>query len=516
VAGDVATAGFINGTGSAARLRPRAIALGADGHLYVADSTNNCIRKIELPTGVVTTFAVSASGASGFVNGQGTAARFSNCDSILSGIDGNLYMVDRLESDVGNSSLRKITLGGLVTTIAGSSTLGYADAVGTQARFRNPISLGMDPLGNFYIVDQLAFLRKITPSGEVSRFYTGLTRVYHMCVDKYGNLFIGEYDQHVILKFPAVQFYDATLSITKSSSSTITTNTITNSNFFMKESVANKIDIARQKIPMLVAIGGNDNSTPERMIQYSTDDGLTWKSALSGGFKQQGMSGVLYNGSMWVALGQNGVPGNTQWSTDGINWNYALSEAGGQSWGIALGWNGKMWIASYNDAIQYSYDGKNWTKMTAMIQTANERATNSFAWSENLGIWVAAGDSVSGTGSTLQWSTDGFTWNNAISGGFAGAMPGAGNTGGRGVVWCGGSAGSIGYFIAVGAGSTPNNTILKSTDGKNWTNSTSGGFGIQGNKVTWCPYLISAGAGLSNLPAEHDTNTIVDINYICV
>jgi len=495
VAGDVATAGFINGTGSAARLRPRAIALGADGHLYVADSTNNCIRKIELPTGVVTTFAGDASGASGFVNGQGNAARFSNCDSILSGVDGNLYMVDRLEGAVGNSSLRKITLGGLVTTIAGSSTLGYTDAVGTRARFRNPISLGMDPLGNFYIVDQLAFLRKITPSGEVSRFYTGLTRVYHMCVDKYGNLFIGEYDQHVILKFPAVQFYDATLSIVKSSSSTITTNTITNSNFFMKESVANKIDIARQKIPMLVAIGGNDNSEARRMIQYSTDDGLTWKTAVSGGFRYQGMSGVLYNGYMWVAVGQNDVPGNTQWSMDGINWNYALSEAVGQSWGIALGWNGKMWIASYNDAIQYSYDGKNWSKMPAMIQTAFGYATRGFAWSENLGIWVAVGTSLT-TAATIQWSTDGFTWNNALSGGFGTKMAGADDQGGYAVAWCGGSAGSIGYFIAVGAGNTAANTILKSTDGKNWTNSSSGGFGLDCKGITWCPYLISAGAGL--------------------
>jgi hypothetical protein len=495
VAGDRATAGFTNGTGAAARLRPRSIALGADGHLYVADSTNNCIRKVELPTGVVTTFAGSATGESGFVNGQGTAARFSNCDSIVSGVDGNLYMVDRLDGAAGNSSLRKITLGGLVTTVAGSSTLGYADAVGTQARFRNPISLSIDPLGNFYLVDQLSYMRKITPSGEVSRFYTGFTRVYHACVDKYGNLFIGEYDQHVIKKFPAVSYYDATMSIAKTSSSTITANTITNSNLYLTETATTKIDIARQKIPMLVAIGGNQGSDPKRMIQYSTDDGLTWKSAISGGFKHQGMSGVLYNGSMWVAVGQNGGAGNTQWSMDGINWNYSLSENTSQAWGIALGWNGKMWIASYNNAIQYSYDGKYWATMPAMIQTAFGFSTNAFAWSDNLGIWVAVGTSGSAA-ATIKWSTDGFTWNDSLTGAFNGAMPGAGNTGGFGVAWCGGSAGSIGYFIAVGAGSTANNTILKSTDGKNWTNSTSGGFGIQGAKVAWCPYLISGGAGI--------------------
>ena len=503
VAGDRATAGFTNGTGAAARLRPRSIALGADGHLYVADSTNNCIRKVELPTGVVTTFAGDASGGSGFVNGQGTAARFSNCDSIVSGVDGNLYMVDRLDGATGNSSLRKITLGGLVTTVAGSSTLGYADAVGTQARFRNPISLSIDPLGNFYLVDQLSYMRKITPSGEVSRFYTGFTRVYHACVDKYGNLFIGEYDQHVVKKFPAVAYYDATMSIAKTSSSTITANTITNSNLYLTETATTKIDIARQKIPMLVAIGGNDNSKPERMIQYSTDDGLTWKNAISGGFKQQGMSGVLYNGSMWVAVGQNGGAGNIQWSMDGINWNYALSESN-SSFAIAVGWNGKMWLVSNQLGVnsssalntyflQYSYDGKNWSRINGFT---NQFRTNSFAWSDNLGLWVAVGESGYGTLTTLQWSTDGFTWNNATSGGFAGAMPGAGNTGGFGVAWCGGSAGSIGYFIAVGAGSTVANTILKSTDGKNWTNSTSGGFGIQGAKVAWCPYLISGGAGI--------------------
>lgn len=210
---DASGAGFINGTGAAARLRPRTVALGADGNLYVADFNNYCIRKITLPGGVVTTFAGSA-GISGYADGVGTAAIFSTVDSIIRGIDGNLYVVDRLLLGVGTArSLRKITLGGVVTTIAGGSIGGYVDAVGTEARFKNPVGLAMDPLGNFYVVDDAKIIRKVTPSGAVTTFYSALDRVYQICVDIYGNLFAGEFDQNVIKKFPAVPYYDPKMSI---------------------------------------------------------------------------------------------------------------------------------------------------------------------------------------------------------------------------------------------------------------------------------------------------------------
>lgn len=60
VAGSI-TAGYVNGTGAAARFRSRNIAIGIDGNLYVTNDTNRCIRKIIPSTGVVTTFAGASS-----------------------------------------------------------------------------------------------------------------------------------------------------------------------------------------------------------------------------------------------------------------------------------------------------------------------------------------------------------------------------------------------------------------------------------------------------------------------
>ncbi len=106
------TAGFADGTGTAALFNTPS-GITSDGtNLYVADKGNNVIRKIVISTGVVTLFAGSSSGASGFANGTGTAALFNAPSSIAS--DGtNLYV-----SDAGNNSIRKIVIStAAVTTL---------------------------------------------------------------------------------------------------------------------------------------------------------------------------------------------------------------------------------------------------------------------------------------------------------------------------------------------------------------------------------------------------------------
>jgi sugar lactone lactonase YvrE len=478
--------GGADGIGTAATFsEPSGITIGGDS-LYVTDFRGNRIRKIVIATAAVTTLAGPSSGVSGLVDGIRGQARFYYPTQIAYGPDGFLYVATI-------NAVRKVSMTGVVTTLAGSSTAGYLDGLGTAAQFNRPYGLAIDVLGNVFVSENTnKTIRKITPAGLVTTFLkTTYETMYRLAIDS-GNLYISEFNNNKIYKLPGVAYLDPTVNIPTLSASTTTTsaliaNTITNSNLFMSQTVSSKIDIARQKIPMLVALGGNDNSGPKRMIQYSTDDGLTWKTCLSGGFKNQGMNGVLYNGSIWVAAGENGGVGNIQWSTDGINWNYALSEEANSSLAIAVGWNGKMWLVSNQFGVnstsalntyflQYSYDGKNWTRTNGLT---SQFRTNSFAWSDSLGIWVAAGESGYGTQTTLQWSTDGLIWNNATSGGFAGAMPGAGNTGGFGVAWNGS------YFIAVGAGNTVNNTILKSTDGKTWTNSMSGAFAVQGRAITW-------------------------------
>ena len=162
------SAGVTNGTGSAARFDgPRSIAIDSSDNLYVADSANNQIRKIT-PAGVVTLFAGSASGGLGTTNGTGSAARFKDPRGIAIDSDGNLFV-----ADYGNNQIRKITSAAVVSLFAGSAagTAGTTNATGSSARFDSPSGLKVDSDGNVWVADrQNNQIRKITSAAVVSLF----------------------------------------------------------------------------------------------------------------------------------------------------------------------------------------------------------------------------------------------------------------------------------------------------------------------------------------------------------
>lgn len=114
-------------------------------NLYVADTTDNKIRKIEIATGVVTTLA--GSGIEGTVDATGIAASFALPAGITT--DGsNLYVADQF-----NHKIRKIVIAtGNVTTLAGSGTLGAVDATGSAASFSYPFGITTDG-SNLYVAD---------------------------------------------------------------------------------------------------------------------------------------------------------------------------------------------------------------------------------------------------------------------------------------------------------------------------------------------------------------------------
>lgn len=158
------TAGSADGIGAVAGFNyPTDVALSNDGAtLYVADSYNNEIRKIDLATGAVSTFAGSTT--PGFVDATGTSATFHYPKGVKLDTSGNFYI-----ADFNNNAIRKIAPSGVVTTLAGTGAAGSADGIGTAATFNHPKGIAVDANGNVYVGDvDNNEIRKITPAGLVS------------------------------------------------------------------------------------------------------------------------------------------------------------------------------------------------------------------------------------------------------------------------------------------------------------------------------------------------------------
>jgi sugar lactone lactonase YvrE len=204
--------GSADGMGSAARFNFQiGAALDAAGNVYVADTGNHTIRKVT-PAGLVTTFAGTA-GRSGSVNGTGAAALFNNPQGVAVDTANNLYV-----ADTGNHTIRKITPGGTVTTLAGfAGVSGSLDGTGTAATFYLPSSVAVDGAFNVYVADTRNYtIRKITPAGVVTTLAGSPGQVgstdapagpgsvarfnnpQGVAVDPAGNVFVGDTGNHTI------------------------------------------------------------------------------------------------------------------------------------------------------------------------------------------------------------------------------------------------------------------------------------------------------------------------------
>ena len=169
VAGLAGCPGSADGTGSDARFcHPIAVAVDGAGTVYVADSSNSTIRRIT--NGVVTTLAGSAR-SFGSADGTGGAARFWGPQGIAVNGAGMVYV-----ADTGNCTIRRITPGGVVTTLAGAPTPGGpvsgtapADGTGSAATFGYTRGVAVDASGNLYVADSgYGLIRRVTPGGVVT------------------------------------------------------------------------------------------------------------------------------------------------------------------------------------------------------------------------------------------------------------------------------------------------------------------------------------------------------------
>jgi hypothetical protein len=167
-AGD-GTPGYTDGIGTAAQFTaPTRITHDVVGNLYVVDVHR--IRKIST-SGVVTTLA--GNGVDGSVDGPGTTAQFGTLSGIAVDADNNVFV-----SDSKYLKIRKITPAGVVTTLAGSGTAGFANGEGNSAQFTKPTGLAVDESGNLFVSDENSSLpmytvRMVNKGGFVSTLIKG-------------------------------------------------------------------------------------------------------------------------------------------------------------------------------------------------------------------------------------------------------------------------------------------------------------------------------------------------------
>ncbi|MFN0119048.1 MAG: hypothetical protein ACKV2V_00950 [Blastocatellia bacterium] len=214
--------GFVNGVASTARFNgPAGLAYDPQGNLIVADYANNAIRRIT-PQGVVSTIA--GNGTYGSLDGQSLNARFAKPSGIAIDKAGNIYVADS-----GTHRIRKIDTSYYVTTLAGSMQ-GSWDGTGAGAAFDfygGAPQLCMDRLGNLIVADFSNHrLRRVTPGGVVTTlagnrdsftndgpaltaglwFPTGVT------TDKDGNILIGGWHDAKVRKLDLTTNYVSTVA----------------------------------------------------------------------------------------------------------------------------------------------------------------------------------------------------------------------------------------------------------------------------------------------------------------
>ena len=162
------TAGFSGDGGQATSAQlngPEGVAVDAQGNVYISDASNFRVRKVTAG-GIISTFA--GTGTAGFSGdgGQATSAQISAPLFLAVDSAGNVYIPDLV-----NQRVRKVTAGGVISTVAGTGTAGFSGDGGQaiSAQLHSPVGVGVDPAGNLYIADiGNERVRKVTAGGVIS------------------------------------------------------------------------------------------------------------------------------------------------------------------------------------------------------------------------------------------------------------------------------------------------------------------------------------------------------------
>lgn len=206
---------------SAQLFYPTDVAVDPSGHLYIVDQANNRIRKVD-PSGTIST--VAGSGATGHFKGgysgdggPATSAKLNLPGGIAFDRAGNMYI-----ADTWNFRVRKVDTAGLITTVAGSTVRGYGgdDGPATSAALDTVADVAVDAAGNLYIADTFnSRVRKVDASGTITTFagngeagFSGdggpatsskIYFPYGVVADAWGNVFISDYFNNRVRKVDA-------------------------------------------------------------------------------------------------------------------------------------------------------------------------------------------------------------------------------------------------------------------------------------------------------------------------
>ncbi len=235
VAGTSGVEGYTGdgGAATAGKLSlPQGLAFDAAGNLYIGDTDNNVVRKVDAATGQISTYA--GTGTAGY-NGDGLAATSALLNSpwgLSVGVDGALYI-----ADMGNNRIRRVDTSGIISTVAGNGArlFGGDGGPATLAQLNAPAAITFDPAGNLYIADTgNNRVRKVTVStgfidtiaGTGLETFSGDTGPadnagiygpYALFFDTQGNLFVADLFHNRVRRISAtsIAFKFAAIRVTK-------------------------------------------------------------------------------------------------------------------------------------------------------------------------------------------------------------------------------------------------------------------------------------------------------------
>ena len=297
---------------------PSGVAVDGSGNIYIADTTNNRIRKVTI-AGIITTVAGSANIPLGD-GGLATSASLSGPRGVAVDSSGNIYI-----ADTGNNRIRKFTVGGNISTVAGSANIPLGDGgLATSASLNGPRSVAFDSSGNIYIADAgNNRIRKVTAStgiittvaGNGTATFAGdgaaatsasLSSPSGVAFDSSGNIYIADANNNRIRKVTVSTGFISTVTGGASTGSTGDGGLATSA-------------LINHPIGIAVDISGN--------IYFATaGDSRIRKVTVSSGF----ISTVAGNGAGFTPPGDGAA---------------ATSAKVSNPWGIALDSSGNIYIA---------------------------------------------------------------------------------------------------------------------------------------------------------------------------